>query len=105
MSFSDFESLDLLSRAFPGEPWSLTGEAELQNGYLPSKADDYQRRLKQGRAKHPPEAGEGQKVKTLTTTQKVQALDAFDDKLLAGSTPVADPYPAPCFRAWAKHQG
>lgn len=89
MSFSDFDSLDLLSRAFPGEPWSLT-EAELQIGYLPSKADDYCRRLKQGRAKHPPEVCEGQKIKTLTTAQKVQALDAFTDKLLASAIPVAD---------------
>jgi hypothetical protein len=49
-----FHALELLSNAFPGEPWGLQ-EGEL---FSPSKskAGDYDRRLKQGRQAHPAEA-------------------------------------------------
>jgi hypothetical protein len=89
MSLQDFYSLELLSMAFPGEAWGLTA-AERQTGYLPGKDDDYHSRLKEGRAQHPPDPSEGHQVKMLTTAQKVQALDAFADKLLASAIPVAD---------------
>lgn len=89
MSLQDFYSLELLSMAFPGEAWGLTA-AERKTGYLPSKDDDYHSRLKEGRAQHPPDPSEGHQVKMLTTAQKVQALDAFADKLLASAIPVAD---------------
>ncbi len=90
MSLADFLSLELLSVAFPDEPWALK-EAELQIGYRSSKSDEYRNRLKQGRALHPPDAGEANNAKQLTTAQKVQALDAFTDKLLATSSiPVPD---------------
>lgn len=94
MSLQNFYSLELLSMAFPGEAWGLT-VAERKVGYLPSKAHDYHRRLSEGRAQHPPDQSDGHQShghqsKMLTTSQKVQALDAFADKLLESAIAVAD---------------
>lgn len=49
MSVTDFQLLELLSSTFPDEPWSLK-DGEM---YLARKADEYKRRLKEGRALHP----------------------------------------------------
>jgi hypothetical protein len=89
MSVDDFHALELLTRAFPGEAWALTKE-ELMIGHRPSKADDYRRRLKAGRDKHPPGEGQAKKEGMLTTAQKMKALNCFADRLLSGSVPVAD---------------
>jgi hypothetical protein len=57
-----FDALELLSTAFPGEPWGLNPD-EL---YSPSKAKegDYTRRVKEGRAAHP--LGDGGKTMRFT---------------------------------------
>lgn len=86
-----FHELELLSAAFPGEPWCLQPDEKY---FSPSKAKegDYSRRLKQGRAAHPPEGSTAitTQRKELTTGQRVASLDAFTDQLLTSSVPVAD---------------
>lgn len=67
-----FEALELLSMAFPGEPWSLRPD-EFYQPHL-AKNGAYSRRLKQGRDAHPmdgdePPAGKRGKQQTLTAEQ------------------------------------
>ena len=78
-----FNELELLSNAFPGEIWALkVGEL-----FSPSKAKEggYTRRLKQGRAAHPPEGGSNAKGKqpAITAPQKIEALEQLAGKLQA----------------------
>jgi hypothetical protein len=78
-----FQALELLSQAFPGEAWALADSEP----YSPSKAKDgdYTRRLKQGRAAHPPEPGSDPKGKqpAISPAQKIEALEQLAGKLQA----------------------
>ncbi len=88
-----FENLELLSQAFPGEPWGLPPDAL----YSPSKGNegDYSRRLKEGRKAHPPAAGEHSTSKphSITAAQKLESLQQLAIKLQADKVSFADRLP------------
>lgn len=89
VSLQDFLALEKLTFEFKGESWCLTAD-ELSTGYLSRMADDYRRRLMEGRNQHPPEDGLQQSPGKMNTAKKIAALDSFADNLLEGSIPVAD---------------
>jgi hypothetical protein len=98
-----FLALELLSEAFPGEPWSL----EPGEMFSPSKAQagDYSARLKQGRQAHPPEGDDQQKAqpRNLTPQQKLSGLRKLAADLLEHQTPFPDRLPL--LRARAERLG
>jgi hypothetical protein len=98
-----FELLELLTRAYPGEPWGLK-QGEL---FSPSKAGEgeYTKRRKQALAAHPPtdEGAEKPRKDKLTDREKIAAIRSYAAKLLEQQTPFSDRLPL--LRAHAEYLG
>lgn len=87
MSVADFHRLELLTADHPGEPWCLT-PAETEIGPLPSKDDDYRRRIKEALKTHPLEETAGTGLpRALLTMSLEEASSELREAISDGINP------------------